>query len=346
MDGNVRCGLSRRMKTLLAGVLSLAVLAVAGCGGSGGVGSSGDGPKVVAVASSMNRDLSKALTNDFANRTGIVVEFEPLNARGLRDRLDSFNTSTADVWMGGTAEEYYLAGDRKLLVPYHPAAAANLPPEYLDREGQWTPLSIDRIAFLSNTDRLEELHVRPPETWIELLQPVLHNETILAVPEAGGASYGMITTLWQLWGQEKALQYAGIFRTQKPTYVPTDAKAAYAVFQGSKAVAVLPLRHARMLEREHRFLTATAVKDGNKNLITAVAILKGGMHRAEAQRFLDYLLSADASRIMRDYGFTPLLDDVLSHDRKPQETGPITNDDLRWAALYKQDIIKAWLNAK
>ena len=86
--------------------------------------------------------------------------------------------------------------------------------------------------------------------------------------------------------------------------------------------------------------------DGNKNLITAVAIFKGGRHRAEAERFLDYLLSADAARIMRDYGFTPLLDDVLSHDRTPKDEGPIASDDLRWAALYKQDIIKAWLNAK
>ena len=338
--------MARKTTRVLAGALCAVLLAcgLAGCGSSGS-GSSGD-PRVVAVASSMNRNLSQALTKDFANRTGIVVEFEPLNARGLRDRLDSFGESTADVWMGGTAEDYYLAGDRKLLVPYHPAAAANIPPQYLDREGQWTPLSIDRIALLSNTEVTRRLHVRPPETWIELLQPVLHNETILAAPEAGGASYGMFTTLWQLRGREKALQYAGLFRTQKPTYVPTDAKAAYAVFQGSKAVAVLPLRHARMLEREHRFLTATAVTDGNKNLITAVAILKGGRHRAEAERFLDYLLSADAARIMRDYGFTPLLDDVLSHDRTPKDEGPIASDDLRWAALYKQDIIKAWLNAK
>jgi ABC-type Fe3+ transport system substrate-binding protein len=329
------------MAVLLAVLL---VLALAGCGGVG-TGAQTEEDKVVAVCSSMNRDLSRALTDDFANRTGIIVEFEPLASQGLIQRLDALSRSTVDVWMGGTAEEYYRAGERKMLVPYHPVAAANIPPEYQDREGQWTPLSIDRIALLSNRNVTDRLHVRPPETWIELLQPVLHKETVMAVPEAGGASYGMITTLWQLRGRDKALQYAGLFRTQEPVYVPTDSKAAYAVFRGDKAVAVLPLRHARMLEKEHRFLNAVAVKDGNKNLITAAAILQRGKHRKAAERFMEYLLSPEAGRIMLDYGFTPLTGALDRQDRTVKDRMPVCNDDLRWAATEKQNIIKTWLNA-
>ena len=323
---------------------ALLMLALAGCSGLG-TGARAEDDKVVAVCSSMNRDLSKALTDDFANRTGIIVEFEPLASQGLIQRLDALSRSTVDVWMGGTAEEYYRAGERKMLVPYHPLAAANIPPAYQDREGKWTPLSIDHIAILSNRNVTNRLHVRPPETWIELLQPVLHKETVMAVPEEGGASYGMITTIWQLRGREKALQYAGLFRTQQPAYVPTDAKAAYAVFRGDKAVAVLPLRHARMLEKEHRFLSAVAVKDGNKNLITAAAILQRGKHRKAAERFMEYLLSPEATRIMLDYGFTPLIESLDRQDRTVKERLPICNDDLRWAATEKQDIIKTWLNA-
>lgn len=335
---------SRRRPAMAVLLAVLLVLALAGCGGVG-TGAQTEEDKVVAVCSSMNRDLSRALTDDFANRTGIIVEFEPLASQGLIQRLDALSRSTVDVWMGGTAEEYYRAGERKMLVPYHPVAAANIPPEYQDREGQWTPLSIDRIAILSNRNVTDRLHVRPPETWIELLQPVLHKETVMAVPEAGGASYGMITTLWQLRGRDKALQYAGLFRTQEPVYVPTDSKAAYAVFRGDKAVAVLPLRHARMLEKEHRFLNAVAVKDGNKNLITAAAILQRGKHRKAAERFMEYLLSPEAGRIMLDYGFTPLTGALDRQDRTVKDRMPVCNDDLRWAATEKQNIIKTWLNA-
>ena len=84
---------------------ALLMLALAGCSGLG-TGARAEDDKVVAVCSSMNRDLSKALTDDFANRTGIIVEFEPLASQGLIQRLDALSRSTVDVWMGGTAEEY------------------------------------------------------------------------------------------------------------------------------------------------------------------------------------------------------------------------------------------------
>ena len=85
---------------------------------------------VVRVCSSMNRNLSEALVEGFANKTGIVVEFDPLVATSLSQRLDLLSASKVDVWMGGSAEEYYMAAERDMLVPYLPRGAANIPPQY------------------------------------------------------------------------------------------------------------------------------------------------------------------------------------------------------------------------
>ena len=60
---------------------------------------------IVRVCSSMNRNLSEALVEDFANKTGIVVEFDPLVATSLSQRLDLLASSKVDVWLGGSAEE-------------------------------------------------------------------------------------------------------------------------------------------------------------------------------------------------------------------------------------------------
>lgn len=300
---------------------------------------------VVRVCSSMNRNLSEALVEDFANKTGIVVEFDPLVAATLSQRLDLLGDSKVDVWMGGSAEEFYMAAERGMLIPYLPRGTAGIPPQYMDRDGRWVPLSIDYIALLSNRNNMHEMGIEPPVSWDELLQPVLHNEIVMADPVTGGPPYGLITSLWQLRGREAALQFAGVLRTQQVLYLPTEAKAGYEVYLGNKAVAVMSLRHALALEKEHPFLYAAPVRDGNKNMITAAAILKNGEKRKEAERFMEYLFSKEAMQIMREYRMNPLTD-AQNEKNKYGDIGIVPNDDLRWMAGEKQALIREWINAK
>ena len=330
------------MKRIYVILALLTVLAVTGCNSQ-----KQDPPAegVVRVCSSMNRNLSEALVEAFANKTGIVVEFDPLVATSLSQRLDLLGNSRVDVWMGGSAEEYYMAAERDMLATYLPRGAAGIPPQYMDRDGRWVPLSIDYIALLSNRNNMKKLGIEPPSSWDELLQPVLHNEIVMADPVTGGPPYGLITSLWQLRGRDAALQYAGTLRTQQVLYLPTEAKAGYEVYLGNKAVAVMSLRHALALEREHSFLYAAPVRDGNKNMITAAAILKNGEKRKEAERFMEYLFSKEAMQIMREYQINQLAD-VLNDKNKYGDIGIIPNDDLRWMAGEKQALIKEWLNAK
>ena len=322
--------------------LLLLLLCVSGCGMQKQEQPAGG---MIRVCSSMNRAVSEALINDFADKYGIVVEFDPLVATSLQQRLELLNKSKVDVWMGGSAEEYYMAGDRDMLVPFLPKSAANIPPKYMDRDGRWVPLTVDYIAFLSNRRNMHRLGVEPPETWDALLQPVLHNEVAMADPATGGASYGMITSLWQLRGMEQALKFAGEIRTQQIQYLPTEAKAGYEVYLGRKSIAVMSLRHALALEKEHDFLYSAPVQDGNKNMITAVAILKRGENPNAAQRFIEYLFSKDALRIMRERGMYPLLDEMAMKNMA-DTPGLIPSDDLLWMAGQKQELIKAWVNAK
>ena len=330
------------MKRIYVILALLTVLAVTGCNSQ-----KQDPPAegVVRVCSSMNRNLSEALVEAFANKTGIVVEFDPLVATSLSQRLDLLGNSKVDVWMGGSAEEYYMAAERDMLATYLPRGAAGIPPQYMDRDGRWVPLSIDYIALLSNRNNMRTLGIESPSSWDELLQPVLHNEIVMADPVTGGPPYGLITSLWQLRGRDAALQYAGTLRTQQVLYLPTEAKAGYEVYLGSKAVAVMSLRHALALEREHSFLYAAPVRDGNKNMITAAAILKNGEKRKEAERFMEYLFSKEAMQIMREYQINQLAD-VLNDKNKYGDIGIVPNDDLRWMAGEKQALIKEWLNAK
>ena len=55
-----------------------------------------------------------------------MVEFDPLVPLDLQQRLDILENSKIDIWLGGFAEEYYMAAERKMLASYLPKSASNL----------------------------------------------------------------------------------------------------------------------------------------------------------------------------------------------------------------------------
>ena len=84
------------------------------------------------------------------------------------------------MWLGGTAEEFYLAAERGLLVSYQPEEAYAIPAEFRQNNWLWTALYIDHIGFLSNKKNLHYLGLYAPESWQELLAEPLKYELALA----------------------------------------------------------------------------------------------------------------------------------------------------------------------
>ena len=240
------------------------------------------------------------------------------------------------------------AGEQKMLRSYRPREAYKVPAEMRENQWRWTGLYVDYIGFLTNRDRLRELGLYAPETWNELLKPELWEETALADFKNGGRSYGMITSIWQLRGEAKAMEYAASFNSQLPLYTASEWEAIEAVRSGRKTIAVVSLSTALQLERQNRDLFATLVKDGNKNCITGAAILQGA-NLAEAQSFMDYLLSEHSKDLLASKGY-PLLwrvSDYAHDDGRKMMIGDLelAVDDLSWTAGQKSVIIQQWLNA-
>ena len=305
--------------------------------------------KSIKICSSLNETMTDILAEDFAKQQNVKVEVRHLPAGNLDERLNFLREGKFDVWLGGTPEEYYLAGEQKMLRSYRPREAYKVPAEMRENQWRWTGLYVDYIGFLTNRDRLRELGLYAPETWDELLKPELWEETALADFKNGGRSYGMIISIWQLRGEAKAMEYAASFNSQLPLYTASEWEAIEAVRSGRKTIAVVSLSTALQLERQNRDLFATLVKDGNKNCITGAAILQGA-NLAEAQSFMDYLLSEHSKDLLASKGY-PLLwrvSDYAHDDGRKMMIGDLelAVDDLSWTAGQKSVIIQQWLNAQ
>ena len=224
------------MKVILVTVLSIVFLC-SGCSSN-----IKEEQKSIKICSSLNETMTDILAEDFAKQQNVKVEVRHLPAGNLDERLNFLREGKFDVWLGGTPEEYYLAGEQKMLRSYRPREAYKVPAEMRENQWRWTGLYVDYIGFLTNRDRLRELGLYAPETWDELLKPELWEETALADFKNGGRSYGMITSIWQLRGEAKAMEYAASFNSQLPLYTASEWEAVEAVRSGRKTIAILPFQ--------------------------------------------------------------------------------------------------------
>lgn len=340
------------MKKIVCALLLLMLLVVSGCAENTQPKKvdANEAPKLTLnLCSSMSNPVTELLVKEYAKKQGVEVNVKYMPTGSFADRMDFLRNNNFDCWLGGTAEEYYLADQQSLLAPYKPQEFYKMPAELRSRQGQWTSLYLEYIAFISNRSKLRDNGLYAPDTWEELLQPEYKSEIVMPDFVNGGASYGMITSIWQLRGKESALEYAGKLNRQNIVYTDTIAEAVEKVHTGEKMVAVVPLRTAILLETKHKHLFATVVKDANRNLLNCVAVVNKADNINEARSFIDYLISDESEALLRSKGYQYIwhAKNYPYNDGRKELIGNVNVpvDDLSWTAFEKNEIISQWLKA-
>lgn len=334
----------RRNFALLAVLVGMLLL-LGGCGGE-----KKPVQKELNLCSSMNKTFTELIAASYGAAMSTKVNISYLPAGTQQERFDYLRRNKADIWLGGTSEEYFLADGESILEPYLAKESYKVPAELRNRNGAWTSLYLSHVALLSNKNNLHAYGLYAPESWDELLAPELKDEIIMADFVIGGASYGMLTSIWQVRGREEALRYAARLNAQAPEYTAGFGEAVDKVYIGKKTVAVVPLDYALIMEGRHSHLFATVPKDANRNILTGAAIIKGAPHEAQAQDFLDYLMSDAGAELLprNDYHYMWHVKHYPYNDGRRELLGNVRApvDDLSWTSTYKSEIIRKWKEAR
>ena len=322
----------------------LALVILGGCGGE----KPQEKPRLE-LCSSMNKAFTELIAESFSKKSGVKVVVSYLPGGTQQQRFDYLRQHKIDIWLGGTSEEFFMADEQHILEPYLAKESYKVPAELRNRTGEWTSLYLSYIALLSNKNNLQAYGLYAPESWDELLAHQLKDEITMADFTQGGASFGMLTSIWQLRGREAALEYAAKLNAQNPDYTSGFGEAVDKVYIGKKTVAVVPLDYALLLETRHRHLFATVPKDANRNILTGAAIIKGAPHEQIAKSFLDYLMSDEGAELLPKNGYHYMwhVKNYPYNDGRRELIGnvQVPVDDLSWTSTYKNEIIKKWVNA-
>ena len=251
------------------------------------------------VLAGPQEDWAQAMVAAFQKKYGIRTTYVRMSSGEALARLQAEAGSPSfDVWWGGPNEGQMAAYKEGLIEPYAPPRAAQIPTELKDPKGIWTGIYVGALGFCSNRELLDQLGLKPPTSWDDLLNPKLKNGIAVADPRTSGTAYTFLYTQVVLRGEEAAFDYLkkvdqNIFQYTKSGSAPGRMAAA-----GEVPVAII-FSHDCVKFREETGvdLAVSFPKEGTGFEIGAEALIKGAKHPKAAKLWMDWALSPEAQAI-------------------------------------------------
>jgi iron(III) transport system substrate-binding protein len=274
--------------------LALASLSLIGCAKS----STND----LVVYSARVEDLIKPLFDRYSGETGVAVRYVTDDAAPLIERLAAEGpNSPADILLTVDAGELWNAAERGLLQPVASKTLATSIPESLrDPEDRWVGLSVRARTIVYSTER-----VKPEQlsTYEALAEPQwrgklclrtskkVYNQSLIAmlIAEHGAAKTEAVVRGWV------ANLATGVFSS--------DTLLMKAIIAGQCDVGIVNTYYFGRLEREQpglplKLFWADQAGAGVHVNVSGAGITSHAPHRAAAQKFLEWLATAEAQSLL------------------------------------------------
>jgi iron(III) transport system substrate-binding protein len=257
-------------------------------------------PGTLTVYTALDREFSAPILQAYEQQTGVRIlpkfDVESTKTVGLtnliiveavRPRCDLF-------WNNEVLNTIRLK-DKGLLVPFHPARAAELPDTFKARDGTWYGFAARARVLLVNTRVVAE--AERPRGIQDLLDPRWKGKTAIAKP-LFGTTATHAACLFAAWGREKAKTYFTDLKANGVQVLSGNKQVAQAVGSGQVAFGLTDTDDA-MGELAAGSPVALVYPDrqegelGTLFIPNTLAIIKGAPHLAGAEALANHLLSPE-----------------------------------------------------
>lgn len=301
-------------------------------------------PKVLHLYTCFDPNEAEIYLRAFEADTGLRVKWVRMSSGEVLARIKAeANHPQMGLWLGGTAADYAAAKKGNLLAPYVPKMEFTLAPDQRDPEGYWTGFYSGVIAFASNTKFLAERGLKPPASWQDLLEPQFQGQIGVAYPYTSSTAYTLVTSLVQLMGEDPAFAYLKKLDGQVHHYNKSGPACVTQVGLGELGVGIA---------YAHDILTKGVAKgypvalsfprEGSGAELGAMALLRGGPDPAQARRFMDWMLSERAQKLMQNWNRTPLHPRALAAAPAGVQPSRLIPVDIEWAGQNRERLIARW----
>jgi iron(III) transport system substrate-binding protein len=283
--------------------ITLAAAALAGCGVASG--SSSSGGLSITLYNGQHEQTTNAIVAGFEKATGITVNQRDDDEDTLADEIVSEGShSPADViYTENTQALQYLAS-KGLLAKVDASTLAHTPSQDNSPQGYFVGVSARVSVIIYNPALISESDL--PTSITQLALPKYKG--LLAIAPEETDFQPIITAVDRAYGQAYTLKWLEALKANAGSNIyPDNETIADEVNRGQVAFGVVNQYYWYRMRAEigisntkARITHFAAGNPGYIEDISGAAILKSSTHNALAQKFLAYLVSAQAQQIIGD----------------------------------------------
>ncbi len=294
--------MARRLLPALLAVLTIALVAVAaGCGGGDG-GGSGDDPNALVVYSGRSEELIGPLYERFEQETGIDLDVRYGDSTDLALLIgEEGDRSPADVFSAQSPGAVAYLQGRGLLAPIPAGVIAKVPANLRSPDRTWVGVTGRQRVLVYNPDLVSADQL--PASVFDLTRPEYKDKVGLAPSNASFQDF--VTAMRQTRGEAAAKDWLEGMAANGARSYGRNTAILEAVERGEVPMGLV--NHYYVAERlaeepgakvaVHRF----AGEDiGNLFLTSTVSVLKASDRKAQADRFVAFLLTPASQRFFAE----------------------------------------------
>ncbi len=189
----------------------------------------------------------------------------------------------------------------ELLEPYKVKGGDKLGEQFKAADDKWFAVTGYMAAFCANNERIKEKGLPMPKDWNDLLDPKFKGEVVMPNPVSSGTGYLQIVGILQKMGNEAGWKFLKELDANVAQYIKSGSRPCKAARAGEYAVGA-SLAFAAIQAVEEGFPVTMVIPAGGAGYeLEASGLMASSKNKDDAKKFLDWTLSAGASKLYGKY---------------------------------------------
>lgn len=211
------------------------------------------------------------------------------------------NNPHADVIWGQAVTDLLDPRIYDQLEAYHAKGEAELPAQFRDPDWRWFAATGYMAAFCVNTVRLKQKNLPMPTSWQDLTNPVYKGEVVMPSPASSGTGYLQIIAILQALGHDKGFAFLQKLGKNVAQYTGSGSAPCKLARRGEYAVgASFSFPAMQSIWQGYPIKMVIPSKWVGYEL-EGSGLMKTSKNKADAKRFLDWVLSPGVAQIYGKY---------------------------------------------
>jgi iron(III) transport system substrate-binding protein len=279
----------------LVGVIAASVLA--GCGGTKTAGSS------ITLYNGQHVETTDALVTAFEKQTGIQVNVRSDDEDVFANQIvQEGSRSPADVFYTENSPALEFLQAKGLLAPVDPSTLSHVASKYNSPQGDWVGVTARVSVLIYNTTLLKPGQL--PTSVMQLADPRWKGKLALAAGETDFQP--IVTSIVKAHGKAATLSWLQAVKSNAGSHIyPDNEIVTDMVNRGQAAIGIINHyywyreRYDVGASNMHSAIAYLAPGDPGYVIdVSGAAVLRSSSHKAEAQRFLAFIVSKQGQEII------------------------------------------------